>query len=138
MNVVADTNVVVSALLWRGIPHRILTAAEAGRLTLYASPALVDELLHVLARTKFAARLTARQTSAEELAHGYLNFAHLIIPPHLPPVVFEDPDDDAVLACAVAARAQAIITGDRHLLRLKEFRGIPIVLPAVFFSKILR
>ena len=40
MNVVADTNVVVSALLWRGIPHRILTAAEAGRLTLYASPTL--------------------------------------------------------------------------------------------------
>jgi putative PIN family toxin of toxin-antitoxin system len=133
MNVVADTNVMVSALLWPGIPHRLLTAAEAGRLTLYASLALVDELLRVLTRPKFAARLRARRTSPEELIHGYLQLAHLIVPPPIPPVVKDDPSDDAVLACAIAARAAYLITGDLHLLRLASYRGVQIVTPRAFF-----
>ena len=137
MNVVADTNVVVSALLWFGTPHRLLTAAEAGRLTLYTSPALVDELLRVLTRPTFAIRLEARRATPHELTAGYLRLARLTIPAPLPPVVLDDPDDDAVLACAVAASAQAVITGDQHLLRLETFRGIPIVPPSTFFSKIL-
>ena len=138
MNVVADTNVMVSALLWRGIPHRILTAAEDGRFALYASPALVDELLDVLARAKFSGRLAARQTSAEALTRGYLNLVQLIVPPHVVPIVVDDPDDDAVLACAVAGHAQYIITGDTHLLRLKSYQTVQIVTPRVFLSSALR
>jgi putative PIN family toxin of toxin-antitoxin system len=136
MNVVADTNVVVSGLLWRGTPHRIFTAAEAGRLILYTSPPLVDELRDVLARPRFAVYLKARHASAEDLAHSYLKLARLVVPARLPPVIHEDPEDDAVLACAVSARAHAIVTGDRHLLRLGSFLEMPIVQPTVFFSKI--
>lgn len=48
----------------------------------------------------------------------------------IPPVVIDDPDDDAVLACAVAAKADLIVSGDPHLLKLKDYQGVPIVAPA--------
>jgi putative PIN family toxin of toxin-antitoxin system len=64
MRVVADTNVIVSAMLWIGSPHRILVAAEDDRLTLYTSPALLRELTGVLTRPKFASRLRELQVSA--------------------------------------------------------------------------
>jgi predicted nucleic acid-binding protein len=57
----------------------------------------------------------------------YVNLVQVHVPTPIPPVVLSDPDDDEVLACALAARAQLIVTGDRDLLSLKTFRGIPIV-----------
>ena len=105
MNLVADTNVLVSALLWTGLPHQVLLAAEAGRIRLYTSAALIDELVGVLARPKFALRLLARRTTVEEILAGYLQLAHFIVPAPMAPVILQDPSDDAVLACAVAANA---------------------------------
>jgi len=67
MRVVADTNVIVSAMLWIGAPHTILVAAEDARLTLCISPALLQELDGVLHRPKFAPRLHELQVGAEEL-----------------------------------------------------------------------
>ena len=57
---------------------------------------------------------------------GYAALARLIEPAVIKPVILPDPDDDAVLACAVAARAEAIVTGDAHLLDLKQYEGVPI------------
>ena len=137
MRVVADTNVLVSAFLWSGIPHKLLPAAETGRITLYASPALIEELASVLSRKKFTDRLRALQVTDEELIVGYLKLAHLILPQPIPPVIKEDPEDDAVLACALAARAAYLITGDLHLLRLCTYHAIHIVSPRTFFSTML-
>ncbi len=61
---------------------------------------------------------------------GYAALAALVSPAHIGPVIAADPDDDAVLACGVAARAEAIATGDPHLLDLGQFQGIPIRTPA--------
>ena len=133
MRIVADTNVLVSALLWTGLPHRFLANAEAHRFTLYTSPALIHELAGVLARQKFAPRLRILQVTPEELVAGYLNVAHLLAPPVILPVIAEDPADDAVLACALAARATYLITGDPHLLRLQSYHAIQIVTPRTFF-----
>ena len=138
MRVVADTNVVVSALLWTGIPHRLLRAAETGRITCYASPALIEELTGVLARPKFTARLQSLHVNAEEMIAGYVRLAHVVLPQPIPPVVLEDPEDDAVLACALAAKATYVVSGDPHLLTLKQYRSIHIVSPRSFISMILQ
>ncbi len=56
--------------------------------------------------------------------------AAVVVPSKVPPTVVDDPDDDAVLACAVAAKAESVVSGDPHLLKLEQFRDIPIVTPA--------
>lgn len=137
MRVVADTNVLVSALLWSGTPHRLLAFAESGRLALYTSPALIDELAGVVVRHRFAARLSALGVTAEEVVANYLKLAHLILPHPISPVIAADPDDDAVLACAVAAQAACIISGDPHLLSLKHYHDIHIVSPRTFLTAYL-
>ncbi len=67
---------------------------------------------------------------------GYAALARLIEPAVIVPVVEEDPDDDAVLACAVAAQAEAIVSGDSRLLDLKEYEKIPVVTAAQLVAQI--
>jgi predicted nucleic acid-binding protein len=66
-----------------------------------------------------------------DLLERYLNVAIVVQPTAVPPVVNADPDDDQVLACALAANAELIVSGDKHLLDLGgQYQGIPIVTPA--------
>ena len=94
MRIVADTNTVVSGLLWQGPPRQIIDRARAGAITLHSSLVLL---------------------------------AVLADPPLLPAPVSRDPDDDHVLACALAAGAALIVSGDDDLLALGTFRDIPIL-----------
>jgi putative PIN family toxin of toxin-antitoxin system len=128
---VADTNVVLSGLLWLGTPGRVLEAAAKGRITLYTSPALVAELSETLPSAKLAARIQASDLTLDELLQGYLDVVILAEPQSVPRVVPDDPDDGEVVAAAIAAQAQLIVSGDRHLLDIEGIDcGIPIVPPA--------
>ena len=136
MRVVADTNTLVSGLLWHGNPRRILDAARAGTLQMYTTAALLAELEEVLQRPKFAQRLALAGVTSHTLVFGYAALARLVEPAEIAPVILADPDDDAVLACAVAVRAEIIVSGDSHLLDLKEYEGIPIVTAARLLTRI--
>ena len=128
MRVVADTNTVVSALLWGGPPAAVLAAAREGRITLCSSPVLIAELEDVLAREKFATRIAQVGSSVPQLLAGYRALVTLVRPAALAPTT-RDPDDDHVLACALGAQAELIVTRDRDLLDLGTFQEIRI-LPA--------
>ena len=130
MKLVTDTNIVVSGLLWLGNPGRLLEAAATGKVTLYTSPVLVAELSTTLAYQKLAQRIQRSGLTHRELLQRYLNVAILVQPLAVPRVVPNDPDDDQVLACAVAAQADVIVSGDRHLLDLKTYQSIPVLSPA--------
>lgn len=65
----------------------------------------------------------------QDLVSGYAALARVILPAEVTPIILEDPDDDEVLACALAARAEVIVSGDRHLLNLADYQGIRIVRP---------
>lgn len=133
-----DTNVIVSALLWTGAPHALLHAARTGTAVLVSSPALIEELRAALARPKLAPRITDLGTSAGELMESRLRRLVVVEPATVEPVIAEDPDDDRVLACAVAGRARCIVSGDRHLLDLKRYRRIVIRTPAAALAKLPR
>ena len=134
MNVVPDTNTVVSGLLWRGAPHDILNLAYQGKIALFTSPALLAELRDVLKRPKFVARLKKVGTTPKKLSLEFAALAKLTHPDPIEPVILVDPDDDAVLACAIAAQAQIITSGDSHLLELKNYRGISILTAREFLD----
>lgn len=136
MRAVVDTNVVVSGLLWRGPSREILDAARAGKVELFTSAAMLAELWDVLSRDRFAPRLAAAGIAPRELVMGFAALALLVEPVAVPPTVLADPEDDAVLAAAVAASAEVIVSGDRHLLDLNLFRGIKIVKASEFVSLI--
>jgi len=123
MRVVADTNIVVSAFLWGGVPREILNAAHRQAITLYTSAALIAEPEDVLAREKFAKRMSQVGSSVAEMVGDYLALAHMVLPTDHPRVV-RDPDDDQVIACALAAQGNIIVSRDADLLSLTSYQGI--------------
>ena len=136
MRVVADTNVVVSGLLWHGPSRQLLNVARQGTVELFTSGALLAELEEVLQREKFLKQLTAAQIQPHDLVTGYAALATVAQPAQIAPVVLRDPDDDAVIACAVAAAAENIVSGDGDLLALKKYQEIEILKVAAFLVRI--
>jgi putative PIN family toxin of toxin-antitoxin system len=108
-------------------PRQILDAARYNTIESFTSVALLAEMEEVLHREKFARRLRLVNHTPDEFVSGYASLATVVKSAVIMPVVLADPDDDAVLSCAVAACAEAIISGDRHLLNLKEYQGIHII-----------
>jgi putative PIN family toxin of toxin-antitoxin system len=127
MNVVLDTNTVISGLFWKGAPRQILDLARSGSITLFTSPELLAELADVIGRKKFVQRMVQAQVTVNELVFGYAALERAIHPAKIKPVILADPDDDKVLACAIAAKATLIVSGDGHLLDLKEYKTIKII-----------
>lgn len=132
MRIVLDTNVVLSALLWRGNPYQLLTVIrEQPHMQVFSSTVLLEELADVLTRPAATKRLTIIGKSVREVLADYVKVVELVEPIDTPRVVPDDPDDDHVLACALAARADLIVSGDKqHLLSLGRYQGIAIVAPA--------
>lgn len=126
MRLVLDTNVVASALLWGGVPGQLLRIAREQRIALYTSASLLTELADILDRRKFAQKVAASGFTVEQLVERYTMLA---APVHLAsiPRTVRDPDDDAVLATALAAHADLIITGDKDLLSLHPWQEIQIL-----------
>ncbi len=128
LRLVLDTNVVVAGLLWNGPPRQLLEAAIAGEVELFSSAVLLDELAHTLGYAKFAGRIEAFGTHITALVAQYTALVSLVAPAGVPRIVANDADDDHVIAAAVAARAELIVTGDRkHLLPIGSHQGIAIV-----------
>jgi uncharacterized protein len=101
---------ITSARTMRFVPHRILRG-----------------LAEVIGRSKFARRIHDAELSAKGLVEDYATIAHVVEAPALSQPVSRDPDDDAVLACAIAAQADAVVSGDGDLLTLGSYKNIPII-----------
>jgi uncharacterized protein len=130
VRIVIDTNVLLSGLFWNGAPHALLHHVRSGAAELVISPALLEELADVLNRKKFASILAHTSRTPEGIIREMQALAEIVAAPPLPISVCRDPDDDAVLACALAAHAYWIISGDKDLLALKEFQHMAIITPA--------
>ena len=122
MKVVFDTNVLIAALVFPGgrgeaALHRIVEEKDH----LVISKPILDELLGVLAR-KFA-------RDAEALSHAavFLGELGVIVTPRRRLHIVKDDPDNRIIECAVAGRADAIVTGDRALLALGEYKGVRII-----------
>ena len=101
-----------------------------------SSTALLDELADVLARPSATKRLAVIGKTAREVLSDYVEVLELVEPTTVPRVVLADPDDDQVLAVALAAHADLIVSGDSDLLNIASYEGIPIVTAAQAVQRI--
>lgn len=128
MKLVVDTNTIISGALWQGPPARLISSALSGQARMFLSFPMLLELRETLQHPKFAHRLAGRGETAESLTERFRAACHEAVPARImPPAGLRDPDDVHVLSCAVSAKADAIVTGDKDLLTLKSFEGIPII-----------
>lgn len=123
MRVVADTNVVVSAVIAGGKPRQVIDEAIQDEIELVLSPAIVEEIVNVLGRPKFE----LDEETVHRIVGALVQTATIIGVESSVRVVEEDPDDDAILDTALDARADVVVSGDSHLLELGAFEGIRIV-----------
>ncbi|GLI36342.1 putative toxin-antitoxin system toxin component, PIN family [Desulforhabdus amnigena] len=132
IRVVIDTNVLISALLFGGNPVRLIPLWKTGRIQPIASQKMIKEVLRVLAYPKF--RLSRKEIEFL-LYEEILPWFEVIEAPAGRPFIAADPSDDIFIWCAESGKADWIISGDDHLLHLKDF-NIPILTPRQFLEMI--
>lgn len=136
MKAVADSNVIVSGLIWGGPPGALLDRAAMRLLRLKTSEEILAEVQRVLQR-HLTEKLRVRGRTPEGVLAVYREVAEIVTSADVAlPAGLRDPEDLIVLRCAVGAGAMAIITGDKDLLAMKEFAGIPIMTPRLFLGSI--
>jgi hypothetical protein len=118
MRLVLDTNVVISALLWRGSPNKLLRGGLESNVRFFTSSPLLAELTDVLSRPKLQRQIVREGLSVSQ--------ATRVEPFRIPPIA-PDPDDDMVIGTALAAKADLIVTGDRALRSVAQHQGIRII-----------
>ena len=134
--VVLDTSTLISGLLWGGNESMVIEKAEKRTIKLFISHHLLKELEGVLKRDKFSKKLEGKKYTVEKAVAKIALIATLIEPNIKIDVIKEDPNDNRVSECAVSAEATVIVSGDSHLLNLKNYAGIDIVSTTDFLKQI--
>jgi uncharacterized protein len=130
VRVVIDTNVLISAFLFGGVPGRLISLWKSGRIQPLASQTMIDEALRVLAYPKFS--LTPKEIELL-LYQEIIPWFEIVDVATGSPFIGDDPSDDMFLWCAMDAKADQIIYGDEHLLQLQDF-PVPILTPRQFLD----
>ena len=132
MRAVLDTNVVMSAIFFGGVPLKIIRAAISKKVELIVSETVLAEYREVAERlhTKFPTVSYKRPLAILE------SKLTLVRPKPLSKSVCRDPDDDAIISCALGGRAKVICSGDDDLLTLNGYNGLEIISPAAFCKQL--
>lgn len=129
-----DTNILISAFLWGGIPAAVLTQCLTLKIQLLHTDDTLEEFVKTLNKPKFDKQLAAHQLTRDIIIDRYPQFSTLVLPADVPDNAVADPKDVIILAAAVGGNADAVITGDDHLLRLKTFGNTRILTAAQFLA----
>ena len=121
LKIVLDTNILVSASFWNGPSFEIISLAVFNKIICFTSNVLLEEYKKVILRD-----FNITENSFNERQKDLLKIAIIIYPVQII-IACEDKDDNKVLEAGVCANADFIISGDKHLLKMNEFRGIKIV-----------
>jgi uncharacterized protein len=131
IRVVIDTNVIVSAILFGGIPGELIPLWKSDCIKPLASKKIIDEYIRVLAYPKF--KLSETEINYI-LYNEILPYFEIIQIKDSPVIIDVDPSDDKFIHCAKAGKAGVIITGDQHLLNLKTYQKVNILTPVKFMA----
>ena len=135
MKVVLDTNIFLSGWLWGGTPDLVLKLGEDRLIDVCASEVLLNELQATLSRNKFRSKLQILGVTVSDLMEGVRDVVEVYPISEINVPILRDPNDNMILATAIAADADAIVTGDLDLLVLQEYEGIVIVTARDFLNR---
>lgn len=125
-----DSNIFISALLFDGKPEEILFLASDGKIEILVSPAILDEV-----KKNLTQKFSRSEADTKKLVKSIISISHVIVP-KIKITTVGYPPDNKILEVALEGKVNCIITGDKkHLLPLKEFKGIPIITPVQFLAK---
>lgn len=128
IKLVLDTNVFVSGFLWEGNESEAIRNIERKEAMNFISPEILSEIEDVINRDKFKDMLAKHNLTADEIIEKIVSLSHIVIGGKLGKnVVKADPKDDKFIECAINSDADYIVSGDRHLLELKEYENIKII-----------
>lgn len=133
--VVLDTNIIVSVMLFGGQAAEILRLLENNKIKISITREILQEYIRVLSYPKFSLTEDEIRYLIDEMI---LPFSKTARSTKLLASVCSDPDDDKFLACALSARAEAIVSGDKALLEIKNFEKIPILSLKSFLSVFIK
>ena len=118
-----DTNILISATIVKGNEYDLLNLARLNKVKIVLSLSILKEFKEVISRERFG----YPPKIVDDLLRQILNISEIVIPKKQIKVIKEDPDDDKILECALVGNVDYIVSGDKHLLNLKEYKGIKIV-----------
>jgi len=136
MKVVLDTNVLVSGTFWDGDSRKILGLLDEKVIVGVLSQEIIDEYRAVLIRDDIVDKIINKNLIASRVVERIISTSIIVKPKNQLFVVKDDPKDNKVIECAVAAEADYIITKDRDLLRMKKFESITIITPEEFLKRL--
>lgn len=135
MRVVLDTNVIIAPFLSpKGVPSLILKAWEEEAFELVVTEALLTEYQEVLAYEEIAAHHQMGQAAIELAIDRLRKYAVMAIVKKIPKIVKEDPDDDELFAAALEGEASYIVTKDKNVLKVSEYKDIQVITPLAFLT----
>jgi putative PIN family toxin of toxin-antitoxin system len=134
MRIVLDTNVFISGVFWKGPPSTVVDACSKGQVDLVLSPAIIEEYRRV--GHDLADRY--RSLDLDPIIDALVTAGSVVSDHELIARVCSDPDDDKFLAAAVAGRATFVISGDKALLRVREYHGVRIASARQFVDGYLK
>jgi len=127
--VVIDTNIYISAIFWGGKPREVVNLGRNARILIFTSFEIQEEIESKL-KTKFG----IDEKEVAQILLDYSMFTLPIKPLHRAKVVHADPDDNEFIECALTSKAGYIVSGDKHLLNLKNYQDIQIINAAKFLD----
>jgi len=136
MRIVVDSNVLVSASFWNGDSEIIIALAESKKLELFLSKEIIDEFKRVLGYEDIKRKIKDKGLEMKRTVEKIEAISTIINPKIEIKAVIDDPSDDKFIECAVEARADYLISKDKHLLKMKSFRDIDIITPKEFLRKL--
>jgi uncharacterized protein len=131
MRCVIDTNILISALGWDGKERKLVRTLIERRFEVVSSPWLIEEFRHAALQP----RMDFTESEIGTFLEGWLNFVQVVVPKESI-AACRDADDNNILECAIEGGADYIITGDRDLLDMADFRGIAILSAADFLKRL--
>ncbi len=135
LRAVMDTNVLVSGVLWRGVPFQLLKWAEKNHLVIYTNLDIMAEVYRVVHYPKFQQYIDNQQASPGELFAKITSLCTIIQADQVVKGVCFDADDDKFLSCALAANVEVLVSGDKHLLDLQKYQSVRILTAQEFYEK---